>query len=45
MGPLSRFNNAMLSFIGTVLKKKGAQEHCFDSILLNYWISNIKLVF
>jgi len=28
-----------------VLKKKGSQEHCFDSILLNYWISTIKLFF
>jgi len=34
---------AQLSF--TRLKKKGSEEHCFDSILLKYWISTNKLVF
>jgi len=26
------------SYPSMVLKKKGSQEHCFNSILFNYWI-------
>jgi len=45
MGVWATVKRQYRSYLLLALKKKGSQEKYFDSILFNYWISTIKLVF